>query len=606
MTARTAQRLALAAVALAVGYYYLWQARAATGPFAWRGDKNGFYGLLARGFLSGHLYVPIQPKPELLALPNPWDPRVEDSLKWQDMVLYNGRYYLYFGAAPAVLLFVPWRAITGNDLPENFAACILLYGGFLFLSGAVLRVLGLACARPPVWLVPFLFLALGVCHSGPFLLNRAAVYEIAIASGFFFVAGGLFFLARGVGPGARPWNLAASGVMFGLAVASRPHLVLAGALALAGLTVYSLRRSSRAFMAFAVAWTAIGAGIALYNYQRFGNPLEFGFRYQLAGPGQNRVDIAARNLVPGVYYMLLARPEFGPVFPWMRMVYRHHPFDSAERFPLPPDYFLEPTVGALWLAPLILAALAGVRGAKHVAETRLIVRTAMAGGLAALLFLITTHLMTQRYEVDFLPLLVFSAVAALALSSRKAVGVAACVLIGYSTLANLAIALAGPYDEHLRNRPVSYLRLDRRFALSTEHRRLVSPRISVRLEAKFSPDEYREPIVTVGQSHYCYFLYVEWTGAGLRIVSKTNESQIVYEMAHPKDATTTIALKYAPEIGEMRVEIDGREAIVHPVGMLIAAASQVTIGENLAEMGLTARRFTGALRVIEKTVEERR
>jgi hypothetical protein len=77
-------------------------------------------------------------------------------------------------------------------------------------------------------------------------------------------------------------------------------------------------------------------------------------------------------------------------------------------------------------------------------------------------------------------------------------------------------------------------------------------------------------------------------------------------MAHPKDATTTIALKYAPEIGEMRVEIDGREAIVHPVGMLIAAASQVTIGENLAEMGLTARRFTGALRVIEKTVEERR
>ena len=68
-------------------------------------------------------------------------------------------------------------------------------------------------------------------------------------------------------------------------------------------------------------------------------------------------------------------------------------------------------------------------------------------------------------------------------------------------------------------------------------------------------------------------------GAGLRIVSKTNEA---------------------------RVEVWGREAIVHSVGMPIASPSQVAIGENFAEMGLTARRFTGQLRVISKTVEERR
>src|SRR6185295_16238967 len=51
-----------------------------------------------------------------------------------------------------------------------------------------------------------------------------------------------------------------------------------------------------------------------------------------------------RNVKPGVYYMLLARPEFSGVFPWMRMVFRF-PFDSAERHPLPPEYFVEPTVG---------------------------------------------------------------------------------------------------------------------------------------------------------------------------------------------------------------------------------------------------------------------
>ena len=68
-------------------------------------------------------------------------------------------------------------------------------------------------------------------------------------------------------------------------------------------------------------------------------------------------------------------------------------------------------------------------------------------------------------------------------------------------------------------------------------------------------------------------------GAGRQIVSKTNEA---------------------------RFEVGGRDAIVHPVGMLIASPSQVAIGENFAEMGLTARRFTRQLRVIAKTVEERR
>src|SRR3954447_4265248 len=377
----------LGAIALLVGYYYLWQARAAA-PFEWRGDKNAFYDQLARGFLSGHLYVPTQPSPALLALPDPYDPHVPDDLRWQDMVLYRGRYYLYFGAAPAVLLFVPWRIATGNDLPEPFAVCILCFAGFLFSAGALLRLLDLAAARPPAWLLAFLFLALGVCQSAPFLLNRAAVYEVAIASGYCCAAGGLFFLARGIGPGAPLWPLAASGLMFGLAVPSRPHHVLAGAVALVALGLYDRRRA----VPFLAAWAVVGLVIATYNYQRFGNPLEFGFRYQLAGPGQNRVEIAKRNLKPGAYYMLLARPEFEPVFPWMRMVFRF-PFDSAERHPLPADYFVEPTVGALWTAPFLIAAFAiGWSRAKRGTGVRVILGITTAAGLVTLTFLISTHL----------------------------------------------------------------------------------------------------------------------------------------------------------------------------------------------------------------------
>src|SRR6266700_254410 len=99
--------------------------------------------------------------------------------------------------------------------------------------------------------------------------------------------------------------------------------------------------------------------------------------------------------------MLLSKPEFSPTFPWMRMVYRF-PFDSAERHPLPPDYFLEPTVGALWIAPFIVAALflpsrrRLLKGSDRSApdEVRAVLGVAVCSAAAVLLFLMSTHLAT--------------------------------------------------------------------------------------------------------------------------------------------------------------------------------------------------------------------
>jgi hypothetical protein len=595
MTERATRYGVLTLVAALVGWYYLWQARAGNGPFVWGHNLDGYYNLLAQGFASGHLYVPEQPSPQLLALPNPWDPKVDGSLRRQDMVLYGGHYYLYFGAAPAVLLFTPWRLLTGHDMPENFGIVVLCFGGFLFSCGALLRVLDLAGARPGPLKLALLFLALGVCQSAPFLLNRAAVYEIAIAGGYVCVSGGLFFLARR--------RLAASGLMFGLAIASRPHLFLAGAVALVALFFFHRRRKSRAFVAFAVAWMMTGAVIAAYNYARFGNPIEFGFRYQLAGPGQNRVELGARNLLPGSYYMLLARPELSGVFPWMRMVFRF-PFDSAERHPLPPEYFIEPTVGALWVAPFLLAALLWTRSK---GEPRLITGVAAVAGLAILVFLISTHLASHRYEVDFVPLLVFAAVAAVGMSNRRLLTAAASALIVYSMLANLALALAGPYDDFLKNHPERYVRLARRFSPEPEYRPESSPRIAVRLAATFDPAPvgYREPLVTIGHSHYCYFLYAERAAGGIRLVSRTNESETGETIADPGKSPLSVGLTYAPETGVMTVSAEGRDLISHRVGRLVAAPAQVAIGENLADMGLTARHFLGVLSVLEKTVTPR-
>jgi hypothetical protein len=110
-------------MSLLVGRVYFWIAQRGQQPFDWEHDSNQYYDLLARGLLHGHLYLPVEPRPELLALKDPWDPRQNRQYALFDAVLYKGRYYLYHGVAPAVVYFAPWRLLTRHDLPGNFAVC---------------------------------------------------------------------------------------------------------------------------------------------------------------------------------------------------------------------------------------------------------------------------------------------------------------------------------------------------------------------------------------------------------------------------------------------------------------------------------------------------
>jgi hypothetical protein len=544
------------------------------------------------------------------------------------MVLFGGHYYLYFGAAPAVLLFTPFRLITGHDLPQGFGMFLLCFGGFLFSCGSLLRVLDLARTKAGPFLLALMLLALGICQSVAYLLNRADVYEVAIGAGYFCVSAALFFFARGIRSSRGAGWFAGCGLMLGLAIASRPHLFLAGFAAVAGLAILRQKSGgiigalrSREFIALVVSLAVAGGAVAAYNYERFRNPFEFGFRYQLAGPGQNRVELGTRNLVPGLYFMLLSRPEFSPTFPWMRMVYRF-PFDSAERHPLPPEYFLEPTVGALWTAPFIVAALflpARRQLLKHSkgaspAEVRTILGVALGSAAAVLMFLMSTHLATHRYEVDFLPLAVFAAVANLGIRigaspgrRRVALGAFLAVVIGYSAIANLALGMAGPYDDILKYRPLSYVRIARWFSPFPETRLVTNPEIAVELMAEFIPEPpgFREPLVTIGQTHYHDFLYVEHGAGVLRLISQTDDSRMVYEMADPRSQPVSIRLAYSPEAHKLRVCVNGQEVIVHPAGMLITSPALVAIGENKVDPGLTVRRFTGRLRLADKMVKGR-
>lgn len=596
------RRAVLALALLAVGSYYLWGVRAAGYGFEWRRAHGGYYDLLARGFAGGHLYVPVAPSPELLRMQNPWDPRLDDSIRMQDMALYRGHYYLYFGAAPAVLLFWPWRALTHHDLPENFALFVLCFGGFLFSAAALRRLLELAEVKVPWPVEALALLALGICQSVPYLLNRVWVYEIAIGGGYFFVSAAVYFLARGMGSRHEDRWMGAAGLMFGLAMGSRPHLALAAIVAAAWI-VWRGGIVSRKAAAFAAGFAAVALAVGFYNFERFGNAFEFGFRYQLAGPGQNRIDLAAANLAPGAFYMLLCPPRFDAVFPWMRMVFRHPG--------VPADYFAEPTVGALWMAPFLLAALVlPLRSSKRAAG---LLRTISIAAAVTVLFLMSTHLATQRYEVDFLPLAVLAALASLAIHIARAAGwkraattAAAVLLIGYSAVANLALGLSGPYDEVLKNRPAGYVRLARWFSPMRKFRPLLDPAIDVEMAASFRPQPagFREPLLTIGGQHHGWILWAEHGTAGTRLIAQAEGATATAGLAAPDAERLVLRVTYTPGSHSMTVWLDGRPAIEQRLEALVSAPVEVTVGEGLVPPDVAAAKFTGKIELLQRRVGE--
>src|SRR5260370_42487636 len=90
-------------VVLAVASVYLWLTKSGWARFEWKGDLDGYYDLLGRAFISGHLRLPIEPRPELLALADPWDTHSNLPYRVLYLALYTLHYYLYHGAAPALL-----------------------------------------------------------------------------------------------------------------------------------------------------------------------------------------------------------------------------------------------------------------------------------------------------------------------------------------------------------------------------------------------------------------------------------------------------------------------------------------------------------------------
>jgi hypothetical protein len=366
------------------------------------------YALLARNFLLGKTSLPIEPRPELLALPDPYNPVANGDYRLHDASLYGGHYYLYFGAVPAVVLFAPYRLVTGKDFPNRAAVPIFCIGGYL-CSCALFFLL----ARHNRWELPFWLqcaVVVSLCSMSlvALVLRRPSFYEVACSAGYFFVMAGFLALARALfaaGAGHR-WLLLA-GLMFGMSVGCRPHLVVVCGIV---LTAYAFRQRREPTLVISLAALMVATGIALgwYNYARFGNPLEFGVTYQLGDftSSPHNVDTALHT----AYEFLFLKPRIDANPPFFHTVYVNV---------LPgndPANWTESTVGLIaaapfalvgFFAPLFLGSRRFSRGVLDEAS-RWLLFLMYGSGLAVFLVLCIAGWVLGRYFLDFAPLMTFA------------------------------------------------------------------------------------------------------------------------------------------------------------------------------------------------------
>ncbi len=326
------------------------------------------YKELAVALTEGRVWLEEEPSAELLAAPNPYDTiylQANQIHYMADYVLHEGKYYVYFGIVPELLLFLPYYKITGEDL-GNHLAVFALYAGF------VLAVFGMYREAVKRWFPNSAFcMYLLVCAltltfgNFMFLIARPDLYNIPDMGANLFTAAGIGLWLAGLNRGDAQdryrWPFFALGSLcMALVAGCRPQMLLFSVLCFplfAGelrelWELCRMRRRIRAFhkkaawnvtacgehgqsesskpdldgrflrlfrdaLAVTLPYLVVAAGIMYYNFLRFGSPFDFGATYSLTSNDMTHRGFNLSRVLYGIYCFFFQPSRYEGVFPFL-------------------------------------------------------------------------------------------------------------------------------------------------------------------------------------------------------------------------------------------------------------------------------------------------
>ena len=618
--------------------FYAWATSPGVPLFARFDGGGSYYNLLARGFRSGHLSLLKEVPPGVLKLKDPYDPQQNAPFGMHDVSYYKGKFYLYFGAAPALLLYGPFAAIFGRELDDRQAVFLFSCGAFLAGSFLLTRIRRRHFPGIGIALEAGGLIAIGLAAMVPVLLRRQQVYEVAISSADAFFIASLLCLYLSLSGDRRLSWLACASLSYGFAIASRPTYLFGAACLLvpvlfngrSGEPTTGVGGSGRLARAFAatIPVTLVTACILLYNYLRFDNPFEFGYHFAFSGNNES----SGTHFSPSFVWFncrayLFAPAHLSAYFPFVRVASLPRPPSGYMGFEDPYGIFPNmPFVALAFAAPWVSLRRPGLAS--------FALATAISSlAVAAVIF--TFQFAANRYMVDFLPGIVILAVIGFwglaehpAGLGRRALTIACWVLLIWSVLFNLFASFG--HNEYLRiSNPAIYRSLAHAFGFP----RYAFDRISGRdygpleLTVKFPADkrEKLEPLLITGADFLSDYLYVVYVTSSKIVVGfehtsyggpTSDEIPIDYHQAHritvdmpplypplgdpyfdgiPKGAVESFGERLTIDLDGIRI-IDTAQQFYPPIALRPSigsgGANQTSLGNRFSGEILGVRRLT--------------
>jgi hypothetical protein len=264
------------------------------------GMETQYNRYLVDAFLDGRLYLDLEVSPEMLAAERPYDTAYRDQnnipYEW-DFAYFEGKYYSYFGVVPVIILFLPFKLLSGHYLPTSLGVFLFSSLTYLFLLKLWKEIVVRYLKKMPFVLFLVCALCLVFCSGILYMCRRPRFYEIAVTSALMFCVLGLLLLFQAsFQEKNRRKKLFFACLSFALAVGCRPVLLFASLFVMVyvynralfpkpsgSLLKEPLPKNSlfKDILVIAVPYALIAVPLAWYNHARFGSIMEFGSSYQL-------------------------------------------------------------------------------------------------------------------------------------------------------------------------------------------------------------------------------------------------------------------------------------------------------------------------------------
>lgn len=344
--------------------------------------------------------------------------------RW-DFAYYKGKFYTYYGIVPVVVFYLPVYIITGKMLSTRMLTILLAIALACIFALFVYMV---ARRRKTVNLWTVIATMAGV-FSASFILScmhGAKFYETSPMSGLLFAMIGVTLTYEAFKKNSiHTVKMVLGALCLALAVGCKANYLFASVAMLPFILVGFARQGKvlteqnkknkftqwisnifnkkniKQIIICAIPFVVVGGALMVYNYMRFGSPIDFGVNYQLTLFNVKYYDVKEIAKLPIVLYNgFFAMPKYSNIFPFVNPV-----LDDLNYA----GYFFQMHYVGLFAFPMMwLAAMlpwSYRRGLKRTKQ-RTLVSGMIIVGLILTYVIIVKGGSSLRYNIDFAWLLI--------------------------------------------------------------------------------------------------------------------------------------------------------------------------------------------------------